>query len=513
MKRFIVIVFVGFFLGLHTGFANDYAQAAKELVEKCMESVDVNNYLQENEKPVVIVEPFTKDYTISIDTASLTKEFETAFKKYKQIDLVAGSLERNRVRQEREEQQIWASEETAKRLANETGADLMLIGSIKPENNNSAKNCRLYVELIHIESTKTLWMDNIKIKNKSPSQPAIRKLSLSSFLNSQEDAPMGGIFIGGGNLLQAKEMKERHNLSVGFLLPSFWLGDWGNVFYWGGRVEIQGSILGEKTMDFTFLSGITLTLWRFQPYIEGGFGLRNGNWKPTLEVSPGIDFSFTKQSPIAFGVFYRFQWHSDWEHITGKDEYLGARILIRPQNFFTMQLPDFSGKHVISLGYIFPTNLTTAETTGFSAGSKDNFGVSVSWEDSDHKQFPCILALSYRRSQVQEEGSSHQTVAHSSTNQESVQTRTHHILMLEGSLGWQLIPGLVFYGGGGIGLSLVPENNMAKGDEGHFSREFDWQLQGGVRVKLFDLLYTRTQIVYLHTGEVNLSVHLGLALF
>lgn len=103
MKRFIVIVFVGFFLGLHAGFANDYAQAAKELVEKCMESVDVNNYLQENEKPVVIVEPFTKDYTISIDTASLTKEFETAFKKYKQIDLVAGSLERNRVRQEREE--------------------------------------------------------------------------------------------------------------------------------------------------------------------------------------------------------------------------------------------------------------------------------------------------------------------------------------------------------------------------------------------------------------------------
>ena len=513
MKRFIVIVFVGFFLGLHAGFANDYAQAAKELVEKCMESVDVNNYLQENEKPVVIVEPFTKDYTISIDTASLTKEFETAFKKYKQIDLVAGSLERNRVRQEREEQQIWASEETAKRLANETGADLMLIGSIKPENNNSAKNCRLYVELIHIESTKTLWMDNIKIKNKSPSQPAIRKLSLSSFLNSQEDAPMAGIFVGGGNLLQAKEMKERHNLSVGFLLPSFWLGDWGNVFYWGGKVGVEGNIAGSHSLDYTLLAGATLTLWRFHPYIEGGVGLCNGSWNPVWEFTPGIDLSLGKQSLLALGLFYKHQWHSDWKAIIGKDEYLGARILIRPQNFFTMQLPDFSGKHVISLGYIFSTNLTTAATTGFSAGSKDNFGVSVSWEDSDHKQFPCILALSYRRSQVQEEGSSHQTVAHSSTNQESVQTRTHHTLMLEGSLGWQLIPGLVFYGGGGIGLSLVPENNMAKGDEGHFSREFDWQLQGGVRVKLFDLLYTRTQIVYLHTGEVNLSVHLGLALF
>ena len=347
----------------------------------------------------------------------------------------------------------------------------------------------------------------------SKSRPAPSRPSSTRQHDSDEQFPMAGIFVGGGNLLQAREMGHQHSLSFGFLLPAFWMDDWDRVFYWGGRVEIQGSILGEKTMDFTFLSGITLTLWRFQPYIEGGFGLRNGNWNPVWEFTPGIDLSLGKQSLLALGLFYKHQWHSDWNHITGKDEYLGARILIRPQNFFTMQLPDFGGDHVISLGYIFPTNLTTAATTGFSAGSKDNFGVSVSWEDSDHKQFPCILALSYRRSQVQEEGSSHQTATHSSTNQESVQTRTHHTLMLEGSLGWQLLPGLVFYGGGGIGLSLVPENNMAKGDEGHFTREFDWQLQGGIRVKLFDLLYTRTQIVYLHTGEVNLSVHLGLALF
>ena len=348
----------------------------------------------------------------------------------------------------------------------------------------------------------------------SPSTYSARRPDFSGFLNSQENAPMGGIFVGGGNLLQAKEMKERHNLSVGFLLPSFWLGDWGNVFYWGGRVEIQGSILGEKTMDFTFLSGITLTLWRFQPYIEGGFGLRNGNWKPTLEVSPGIDFSFTKQSPLAFGVFYRFQWHSDWKAIIGKNEYLGARILFRPHNFKLPSLsqPDFGGDHVISLGYIFPTDL--AKDRDFSAGSRDSFGLSVSWEEAN-KLFPLIVSLSYRKRQVQEEGGSHQTAAtgYGPYQVQEARTLTDHTLMLEGSLGFQLFPSFACYAGAGIGLSLIPENNVVQEGEDRLVQELDWQVQGGVRLKLLDLIYTRAQVAYSHTGEINLSLHLGFALF
>lgn len=525
MKRFIVIVFVGLFLGLHAGFANDYTQAAKELVEKCMESVDVNNYLQENEKPVVIVEPFTKDYTISIDTTSLTKEFETALKKYKQIDLVAGSLERNKVRQEREEQQIWASEETAKRLANETGADLMLIGSIKLENNNSAKNCRLYVELIHIESTKTLWMDNIKIKNKSPSQPAIRKPIFSGFLKAQENAPMGGIFVGGGNLLQAQKILEQHSLSFGILLPTFWLGDWNNIFYWGGKIEIQGNILEQKTFDFTFLTGATMTLWRFQPYIEGGIGIRNKN--PVLECTPGIDFSFTKQSPLAFGVFYRFQWLSDWQSITGKKEYLGARVLLRPHNFdfSSFSLPQFYGKYVISFGYLFPADLFGQK---IKLGNKENFGFSLSWEDSDYTTipFPGILALSYRRQQMQQEGSSSQTVSIGYNSYQELahkaQTLTQHTLMLEGSLGLQLFSNIMCYAGTGIGLYYISENKDGGGEP--IAKDLSLQVQVGTRVNLLDMLYIRVQTAYLLTGnlldtgnflsgEFLPSLHLGLSLF
>ena len=321
---------------------------------------------------------------------------------------------------------------------------------------------------------------------------------------------MGGIFVGGGNLLQAQKILEQHNLSFGILLPTFWLGDWNNIFYWGGKIEIQGNILEQKTFDFTFLTGATMTLWRFQPYIEGGIGIRNKN--PVLECTPGIDFSFTKQSPLAFGLFYRFQWLSDWQSITGKKEYLGARVLLRPHNFdFTsFSLPQFYGKYVISFGYLFPADLFRQK---IELGDKENFGFSLSWEDSDYTTvpFPGIIALSYRRSQVQEEGSSHQTVAHSSTNQEPVQTLTHHTLMLEGSLGCQLIPHIVCYAGAGIGLSYIPENQEEGG--GHIAKNVPWQVQAGARVSLLNLLYIRIQAVYLHTGELLPSLHLGLPLF
>lgn len=336
--------------------------------------------------------------------------------------------------------------------------------------------------------------------------------------DSDEQFPMAGIFVGGGDLLRAREMDRQHSLSFGFLLPAFWMDEWDDIFYWGGKVGVDGNITGSHTLDYSLLAGATLSLGWLQPYIEGGVGLSHGSWNPVLEATPGIDLSLGKQSPIALGVFYKFRWHADWEQIIGREQHLGARILIRPMNLrYTdwANLPEFDGNHVISLGYTFPTNLVTAATTGFSAGSKDNFGISVSWESADNKLYPTIFALSYRRSQVQEEGRYLQTgITASGTerNQDNEpRSLTHHSLMLEGSLGFQVIHGLVFYGGGGIGLSLIPENKEEGG--GHIAENVPWQVQGGVRVKLFDLLYTRTQVAYLHNGEVNLSLHLGLALF
>lgn len=344
--------------------------------------------------------------------------------------------------------------------------------------------------------------------------PNFSSLSFYDFLDSilpQEDGAMGGIFIGGGDLHQIQEMENQHNLSVGLLVPALFLGDWSNIFYLGGKVEFQRNIDGQKTTAYTLLAGTTISLLLLHPYIEGGVGLSNLN--PVFEFTSGYDFSFTVQSPIALGVFYRFQWYSDWQKITNKKQYFGARILIRPHNFSMPSFLEFGGGlFVVSLGYIFPTNLLN--TKSFNLGSSDNFGFTLSLETADYFDTPFIIGLSYRKSTKTEETSFSKIIpAHQGYEQELIfeeKVTTRKTLMLEFSLGWQLIPHIVLYGGGGIGLAhLTVEEERSKNS----SFEFAWQVQGGIRFNVMDFLYTRVQVAYLHTKELGLSLHLGFSLF
>ncbi len=155
-----------------SGYWNDtdVRIVAESLIEDCVNAPAITNYIRSNGKlPVVIVGSFRNDSDEHIDTSILTKKFETALINSGKVDFVASSSERGEIRQEREEQQVWASEETAKRLANETGADFMLIGSVKTMvdqlDNTSTRTYWVYAELIDIESNRKLWLgENSEIK-------------------------------------------------------------------------------------------------------------------------------------------------------------------------------------------------------------------------------------------------------------------------------------------------------------------------------------------------------------
>ena len=155
-----------------SGYWNDtdVRIVADSLIADCVNAPAIINYIRNNNKlPVVIVGNFRNDSDEHIDTSILTKKFETALINSGKVDFVASSSGRGEIRQEREEQQAWASEETAKRLANETGADFMLIGSVKTMvdqmDNTSTRTYWVYAELIDIESNRKLWLgENSEIK-------------------------------------------------------------------------------------------------------------------------------------------------------------------------------------------------------------------------------------------------------------------------------------------------------------------------------------------------------------
>lgn len=119
-------------------------------------------------KPVVIVGPVRNLSSEHIATETFTKDLEKELINSGRVTFVANPIERSPLREERKQQQTWSSEETQKRLAAETGADYMLLGSINTiidsEGKRSVKFYQVNLELIHLESSEKAWIGDKKIK-------------------------------------------------------------------------------------------------------------------------------------------------------------------------------------------------------------------------------------------------------------------------------------------------------------------------------------------------------------
>ncbi len=164
-----------------SGYWNDtdVRLVADSLVQECVSAPAITNYIQNNgELPVVIVGTFSNQSDEHLDTSILAQKFEAALVNSGRVDFVANADQRGELRQERLEQQEWASEDTASRLANETGADFMLVGSVKTIvdaiNNESTRTYYVTAELINIESNRKIWIgENSEIK-KYITNPTVR---------------------------------------------------------------------------------------------------------------------------------------------------------------------------------------------------------------------------------------------------------------------------------------------------------------------------------------------------
>ena len=119
-------------------------------------------------KPVVIVGTVRNLSSEHIEMGTFVKDIERELINSGVVRFVASSAERSEVRDERLAQQSFATEETAKRLAAETGADYMLTGSIKTlidaVSGQQVKFYQIDMELIHMENNEKVWIGSKKIK-------------------------------------------------------------------------------------------------------------------------------------------------------------------------------------------------------------------------------------------------------------------------------------------------------------------------------------------------------------
>ncbi|UCC44162.1 MAG: penicillin-binding protein activator LpoB, partial [Candidatus Zixiibacteriota bacterium] len=107
----------------------DSRLVAQEMVEDCLARPWLNDFAAAvSRKPVVTVGRIRNRSSDHIDTETFTKDFERQLLNSGTIRFVGSREERIDVRDEREDQQRHASMETMKRMAQEVGADLLLVG-------------------------------------------------------------------------------------------------------------------------------------------------------------------------------------------------------------------------------------------------------------------------------------------------------------------------------------------------------------------------------------------------
>ena len=149
---------------------SDVRIVCESLINDCVSSKTIANYSKVNGRaPVAIVGKISNDSDEHIDTSIVAKRFQNAIINSGVMEFVSDKYEREELREERFDQADNASEKTAKAIGNETGADYMLLGSIKSivqkEGNKSVRAYFVYAELHDMESNKIVWSgENSSIK-------------------------------------------------------------------------------------------------------------------------------------------------------------------------------------------------------------------------------------------------------------------------------------------------------------------------------------------------------------
>ncbi|WP_276372033.1 penicillin-binding protein activator LpoB [Chryseolinea sp. H1M3-3] len=148
---------------------SDSRMVAEKMINELFTSERFKEYSQENgKKPTIIVGIIKNKTSEHIDAANYIKKFEMAIYNSNFADLVESDEFRDKLRQERAEQQDFADPATMARWGKETGADVMLFGEMTSEtdtyNKKRVVNYITTLFLTDIETNKRVWYGQHEIK-------------------------------------------------------------------------------------------------------------------------------------------------------------------------------------------------------------------------------------------------------------------------------------------------------------------------------------------------------------
>ena len=146
----------------------DSRLVAEEMIKDCLSQRWLYKWEEQNTRPTVIIGKVVNKSHEHISVETFTKDMERALLNSGKVDFVATKTEREQLREEKADMADNASVQTAKSMGEETGADLMLVGTLNTiVDQDGGKAVVFYqtnLELIEIESNRKVWIGEKKIK-------------------------------------------------------------------------------------------------------------------------------------------------------------------------------------------------------------------------------------------------------------------------------------------------------------------------------------------------------------
>lgn len=148
----------------------DARMIADSMIETCLAGRWLTDFGSEfrGDRPVIVIGSVLNRTTEHISTDVFMNEIERAFIETGYIDVVSARTERGEVRDERRDQEMFASPETAASFGRELGADYIMMGTIDSIIDESGDTRAVYytvsLELTDVETIQKVWMGNQEIK-------------------------------------------------------------------------------------------------------------------------------------------------------------------------------------------------------------------------------------------------------------------------------------------------------------------------------------------------------------
>jgi uncharacterized protein (TIGR02722 family) len=147
----------------------DSRLVSDEMIADCLSRPWVSVHEERHDRaPVVIVGRIRNKSEEHIAVGTFTGDIERAFINSGRVRVVASAEEREQVREERADQQEFASEESMKKWGRERGADYLMGGVINTitdqERGETVVFYQVDLNLLNLETNEKVWQGQQKIK-------------------------------------------------------------------------------------------------------------------------------------------------------------------------------------------------------------------------------------------------------------------------------------------------------------------------------------------------------------